>query len=119
MNGKPVLIKGVDRQETDPITGQTISKEAMLKDIKLFKEFNINAVRTSHYPNDEYWYQLCDEYGIYVVDEANIESHGIGYDITKTLGNRPSWKDAHLMRVSRMFQRDKDHPSVIIWSIGQ
>lgn len=118
VNGQPVLIKGVNRHEVDPVTGQTISKEAMVKDIQLMKQFNINAVRTCHYPNDEYWYQLCDEYGIYVVDEANIESHGIGYDITKTLGNKPSWKDAHLMRLQRMVERDKNHPSIVIWSLG-
>ena len=118
VNGKPILIKGANRHETDPVTGQTISREAMLKDIKLFKQFNINAVRTCHYPNDEYWYQLCDQYGIYVVDEANNESHGIGYDITVTLANRPSWKDAHMMRVQRMYERDKNHASIITWSLG-
>lgn len=118
VNGKAILIKGVNRHEIDPITGETIPKEAMLRDVKLMKQFNINAVRTSHYPNDEYWYQLCDEYGIYVVDEANIESHGIGYDITKTLANKPSWKDAHMMRLQRMVERDINHPSVIIWSLG-
>ncbi len=118
VNGKPVLIKGINRHETDPITGQTISKEAMLQDIKLMKAFNINAVRTSHYPNDEYWYQLCDEYGIYVVDEANIESHGMGFDLTRTLANNPSWKDAHLIRLKRMVERDKNHPSIICWSLG-
>lgn len=118
VNGKAVLIKGVNRHEVDPIAGQTISKEAMLNDIQLMKQFNINAVRTCHYPNDEYWYQLCDEYGLYVVDEANNESHGIGYDITQTLANRPSWKDAHLARVQRMLERDKNHASVISWSLG-
>ena len=118
VNGKAVLIKGVNRHEVDPITGQTISKEAMMKDIRLMKQFNINAVRTCHYPDDEYWYQLCDEYGIYLVAEANIESHGIGYDITKTLANRPSWKDAHMIRLQRAVERDKNHPSVIIWSLG-
>ncbi len=118
VNGKPILIKGANRHETDPITGQTISNEAMLLDVQLMKQYNINAVRTCHYPNDEYWYRLCDEYGIYVVDEANIESHGIGYDITKTLANRPSWRDAHVMRTQRMVERDKNHPSIIIWSLG-
>lgn len=118
VNGKPVLIKGANRHETDPVTGQTLSKESMLKDIKLMKLFNINAVRTCHYPNDEYWYQLCDQYGIYVVDEANNESHGIGYDITVTLANRPSWKEAHMARVQRMYERDKNHASVITWSLG-
>jgi len=118
VNGKPILIKGINRHEVDPVAGQTISKELMLKDIQLMKQFNINAVRTSHYPDDEYWYQLCDEFGIYVVDEANVESHGIGYDITQTLANRPSWKDAHMMRLQRAVERDKNHPSVIIWSLG-
>ncbi|WP_442591743.1 glycoside hydrolase family 2 TIM barrel-domain containing protein [Pedobacter sp. AW31-3R] len=118
VNGKPVLIKGVNRHETDPVTGQVISKEAMLKDIKLMKQFNINAVRTSHYPNTEYWLDLCDEYGIYVVGEANIESHGMGYDITKTMANRPTWVSAHLMRVQRMVERDKNHASIITWSMG-
>ena len=118
VNGQPIFIKGADRHETDDVTGQTVSHEEMLRDIRLMKQYNINAVRTSHYPNDEYWYDLCDEYGIYLVDEANIESHGIGYDITKTLANRPSWKEAHLMRVQRMVERDKNHPSIIIWSMG-
>ncbi|HEY5509837.1 MAG TPA: glycoside hydrolase family 2 TIM barrel-domain containing protein [Prolixibacteraceae bacterium] len=118
VNGQPVLIKGANRHETDPVTGQTISKESMLRDVKLMKQFNINAVRTCHYPNDEYWYQLCDLYGIYVVDEANNESHGIGYDITVTLANRPSWKEAHLKRVQRMYERDKNHASIITWSLG-
>ncbi|MGV3539106.1 MAG: glycoside hydrolase family 2 TIM barrel-domain containing protein [Rufibacter sp.] len=118
VNGMPILIKGVNRHETDPITAQTVSKEQMLQDIKLMKQYNMNAVRTAHYPNDEYWYRLCDEYGLYVVDEANIESHGIGYDITRTLGNVPSWKDAHLQRVQRMYERDKNVTSVITWSLG-
>jgi beta-galactosidase len=118
VNGKPVLIKGANRHETDPVTGQTISKESMLKDILLMKQYNINAVRTCHYPNDEYWYQLCDEYGIYVVDEANNESHGIGYNLAHTLANKPTWKDAHMMRVQRMYQRDKNHPSIVTWSLG-
>lgn len=118
VNGKAVLIKGVNRHEVDLVAGQTISKAGMLKDIQLMKQFNINTVRTSHYPNDEYWYQLCDEYGLYVVDEANNESHGIGYDPTTTLANQPSWKDAHLMRVQRMFERDKNHSSIISWSLG-
>ncbi|MDX5584646.1 MAG: glycoside hydrolase family 2 TIM barrel-domain containing protein, partial [Aureibaculum sp.] len=118
VNGQPVYIKGVNRHETDPTTGQTISKERMEQDIKVLKEFNINAVRTSHYPNDDYFYELCDKYGIYVVGEANIESHGMGYRITKTLGNKPSWEKAHLQRMQRMVERDKNHPSIIIWSMG-
>ncbi|UCG01475.1 MAG: DUF4981 domain-containing protein [Candidatus Heimdallarchaeota archaeon] len=118
INGKSVLIKGVNRHEHDPLTGRTVSEELMIKDIQIMKQFNINAVRTSHYPNNPKWYDLCDEYGIYVVDEANIESHGMGYDLNTTLGNNPDWKDAHLDRTIRMVERDKNHPSVIIWSLG-
>ncbi|HWK06820.1 MAG TPA: glycoside hydrolase family 2 TIM barrel-domain containing protein [Puia sp.] len=118
VNGRHIWIKGINRHEFDPVTGQVISHESMLRDIRLMKAYNINAVRTSHYPNDEYWYDLCDQYGLYVVDEANIESHGMGYDPARTLGNRPSWKEAHLARVSRMFRRDRNHPSIIIWSLG-
>jgi len=118
VNGQPIYLKGVNRHETDPATGQTISKERMEQDIKVLKQFNINAVRTSHYPNDPYFYDLCDKYGIYVVDEANIESHGMGYDLARTLGNQPNWKMAHLQRLQRMVERDKNHPSIIIWSMG-
>jgi len=118
VNGKAIYIKGVNRHETDPATGQTVSRQRMEEDIKLMKEFNINAVRMSHYPNDEYFYELCDKYGIYVVDEANIESHGMGYDITKTLGNKPEWELAHLQRMQRMVERDKNYTSIIIWSMG-
>ena len=118
VNGKPILFKGVNRHEHDPITGHVISKEDMLKDIKIFKEYNINAVRTCHYPNDPYFYELCDAYGIYVIDEANIESHGMGYDLHRTLANNPKWLKAHLDRTERMVQRDKNHPSIVIWSLG-
>jgi len=118
VNGVPVLLKGTNRHEHDPITGHVISKRTMLKDIKLMKKFNLNAVRTSHYPNDPYWYDLCDKYGIYVVDEANIESHGMGYNLDRTLGNNPDWELAHLDRIERMMERDKNHPCVIIWSMG-
>ena len=118
VNGKAIYIKGVNRQETDPATGQTISRESMEADIKLLKEYNLNALRMSHYPNDEYFYELCDKYGIYLVDEANLESHGMGYDRDKTLGNKPSWELAHLQRIKRMVERDKNHPSIIIWSMG-
>lgn len=118
VNGKPILIKGVNRHEHDEHKGHVISKEAMLKDIELFKKYNINAVRTSHYPNDPYWYELCDKYGIYVVDEANIESHGFGYDEDITPGNKPEFAKMHHDRIYRMVERDKNHPSVIIWSMG-
>ena len=118
VNGKPVLIKGVNRHEHDPVTGHVISRELMLKDVKLMKEANINTVRTCHYPDDPYWYELCDEYGLYVIDEANIESHGMGYDPDRTLGNNLVWLKAHLDRTQRLVERDKNHPCVIIWSLG-
>ena len=118
VNGVPILIKGVDRHEHDPDMCRTVSREIMVKDIRLMKLNNINAVRTSHYPNHPVWYDLCDEYGIYLIDEANIESHGMGYDPARTLGNNPAWKNAHLDRTIRMVERDKNHPSVIIWSLG-
>ncbi|EMI58140.1 glycoside hydrolase family 2 TIM barrel-domain containing protein [Rhodopirellula sallentina] len=117
VNGKPITIKGVNRHEHDPDSGHTVSVESMVKDIKLMKQFNINAVRTSHYPNDPRWYELCDQYGLYVVDEANIESHGMGYG-KDSLAKNPSWLSAHLDRIKRMVERDKNHPSIIIWSLG-
>lgn len=118
VNGKPILIKGVNRHEHHYQNGHVLSREDMLEDIKIFKEFNLNAVRTSHYPNDPYWYELCDEYGLYVYDEANIESHGIGYNLNNTLGNNPDWLDAHMQRTERMILRDRNHPSIIVWSLG-
>ena len=118
LNGKVILFKGVDRHEHDPITGHVISRKDMLRDVQIFKEYNINAVRTSHYPNDPYWYELCDAYGIYVIDEANIESHGMGYNLERTLANNPDWLKAHMDRTERMIERDKNHPSIVIWSLG-
>ncbi len=118
VNGKAILLKGVNRHEHDELTGHVVSRESMLKDIQLMKQFNINAVRTSHYPNDPLWYKLCDQYGIYLIDEANIESHGMGYHPDQTLGNNPDWELAHLDRIERMMERDKNHPSIIIWSMG-
>ncbi|MCR8668714.1 DUF4981 domain-containing protein [Aestuariibaculum sp. M13] len=118
VNGQPILFKGVNRHEHDPDTGHVISREDMLRDIQIFKEYNINAVRTCHYPNDPYFYELCDLYGIYVIDEANIEAHGMGYALHRTLGNDPAWLNAHLERVGRMVERDKNHPSILIWSLG-
>lgn len=118
INGVPILIKGVNRHEHDPVTAHVISLESMLKDIELMKQNNINTVRTSHYPNDPAWYDLCDQYGLYVIDEANIESHGMGYMPDRTLGNNPLFMKAHLERVRGMVERDKNHPSVIIWSMG-
>ena len=118
LNGVIVKLKGVNRHEFDPVTGHVISKELMLKDVRLMKEANMNIVRTCHYPNDPYWYDLCDEYGLYVIDEANIESHGMGYNPDRTLGNNPAWQAAHLNRTQRVVERDKNHPCVIIWSLG-
>ena len=118
VNGKAVYIKGVNRHEHDPYNGQCVTEESMLEDIRLMKENNINAVRTSHYPNDPRWYELCDEYGLYVIDEANIESHGMGYDPDKCLANQPEWQGAFLDRTERMFERDKNHPCIIAWSLG-
>lgn len=118
VNGKAIYLRGVNRHEHDEYTGHVISRELMLKDVELMKQFNINSVRTSHYPNDPYWYELCDKYGLYVIDEANIESHGMGYKPERTLGNNPDWKEAHLDRMERVVERDKNHPSVIIWSMG-
>jgi beta-galactosidase len=118
VNGQPILFKGVNRHEHDPDTGHVISREDMLRDVQIFKEYNINAVRTCHYPNDPYFYELCDEYGVYVIDEANIESHGMGYALHRTLANDPKWLKSHLERTERMVQRDKNHPSIVIWSLG-
>ena len=118
VNGQPILLKGVNRHEHDPDTGRVVSEERMLEDIRLMKGFNINAVRTSHYPNDPRWYALADRYGLYVVDEALVEAHGVGFDPDVTLGNDPAWQAAHLDRTMRMVERDKNHPSVIIWSLG-
>ena len=117
VNGVRIRIKGVNRHEHDGISAHVISDEMMLKDITLFKQCNINAVRTCHYPNDPRWYELCDRFGIYVVDEANIESHGMGYG-DRSLAKNPEWKDMHLDRTMRLVERDKNHPSVIIWSLG-
>ena len=117
VNGKRILLKGVNRHEHDPYTAHVISEESMRRDIQLMKLNNINAVRTCHYPNDPRWYELCDIYGIYLIDEANIESHGMGYG-DKSLAKNPDWGPAHLDRTIRMVERDKNHPSVIIWSLG-
>jgi beta-galactosidase len=114
INGKAVLIKGVNRHEHDEKTGKTLSTEAMIRDLKLLKEHNFNAVRTSHYPNDERWYELCDRYGIYLVDEANIESHCF----MGQLCCDSTWLNAFVSRIRRMAERDKNHPSIIVWSLG-
>ncbi|MBO5506788.1 MAG: DUF4981 domain-containing protein [Bacteroides sp.] len=117
VNGKAVLFKGADRHEMDPDGGYVVSPERMLQDIQIMKQFNLNAVRTCHYPDDNLWYDLCDQYGIYVVAEANVESHGMGYG-DKTLAKNPSYKKAHLERNQRNVQRGFNHPSIIFWSLG-
>ncbi len=117
VNGQPVLIKGADRHELDPDAGYVVSTERMLQDIAMMKALNINAVRTSHYPNDPRWYDLCDRYGIYVVAEANIESHGMGYG-DRTLAKNPAYRKAHLERNDRNVKANYNHPSIIVWSLG-
>jgi beta-galactosidase len=114
INGKRVMIKGVDRHDHDDTTGKALSREVMETDIKLMKQFNVNAVRTSHYPNDTYWLDLCDRYGIYLVDEANIESHAFYSEVCRD----PRYTNAFVERVRAMVERDKNHPSVIFWSLG-
>ncbi len=122
VNGQAVLVKGVNRHEHDPEKGHYVSRELMEQDIRLMKEYNINTVRTCHYPSDPYWYVLCDKYGLYVINEANIESHGLGAALQRPydyhIANDPAWEAAHLDRIERMYGRDKNHPSVIIWSMG-
>ncbi len=118
INGRAVNLKGTNMHEHDPVTGHTIDEALMLKDIRLMKMHNINAVRTSHYPQPERFYDLCDEFGLYLIDEANIESHGIGYNPDVTLAHKPEWLEQHMFRTVRMVERDKNHPSVITWSLG-
>lgn len=114
INGKQVRLRGVNRQEFDPEAGRVMSKELMERDIRLMKQCNINAVRTAHYPNDPYWYELCDKYGMYVLDEADLEEHGL----RGILASEPSWAAAFIDRAQRVVMRDRNHPSVIMWSLG-
>lgn len=124
VNGVSTYVHGVDRHEHDPVNGHAPNRELMLKDVQLMKQNNLNAVRTSHYPNDPYWYKLCDKYGLYLVDEANIETHGMGasgqgwFDTTKHPAYLPEWYPAYMDRIHRLAERDKNHASVIIWSMG-
>lgn len=118
INGVAVLFKGVNRHEHDQHTGRTLTIESMLKDIELMKQFNINSVRTCHYPNYPAWYAMCDEYGLYVVDEANIESHGMSHHKDKTLANYPEWELSFMERMSRMVLRDRNFSSIVTWSLG-
>lgn len=117
INGKKVYFKGVNLHEFNTQTGQVVTREVMMRNIQLMKELNINAVRTSHYPQPALWYELCDQYGIYLVDEANLESHGLGYG-PDNVSNFPEWHGAHMDRIIRAVERDKNHPSVIFWSLG-
>lgn len=127
VNGKTITLKGVNRHEHDEHAGHVISEESMIRDIVLMKQFNVNAVRNSHYPCCPRWYELCDEYGLYVVDEANIEAHGLGvrfqgdeipYHEETHISNLPEWKAAFMDRIEKMVERDKNFPSIIIWSLG-
>jgi beta-galactosidase len=118
INGQPVLFKGVNRHEHSPDTGHYVDRALMVRDIVMMKQNNINAVRTSHYPNASEWYALADRYGLYVIDEANLECHGFGANPDNKLTNDPAWQPAYVDRVSRMVERDKNHPSVIMWSLG-
>ena len=117
VNGQPVLFKGANRHEMDPDGGYLVSKERMLQDVLRMKQMNINAVRTCHYPDDIYWYELCDRYGLYMVAEANIESHGMGYE-EQSLAKFPLYEKTHLERNERNVQRNFNHPSIIFWSLG-
>ena len=117
LNGQPILIKGVNRVGHDPIHGKYISRDRMRAEVKLMKQNNINCVRTAHYPADPYFYKLCDEYGILVIDEANIESHGMGYG-EKSLAKQETWQKAHVERIEAVILRDRNHPSVLMWSFG-
>ncbi len=117
INGKTVKLKGVNRHETDPELGHALTRKQMLEDIILMKRGNINHVRNSHYPNNEYWYYLCDKFGIYLEDEANIESHEYYYG-KASLSHPPEWKNAHVARVVEMTHQNKNHPSIVIWSLG-
>ncbi len=118
INGRHVRLKGVNLHEHHDELGHVVDEATMLRDIQLMKAANLNAVRNSHYPQQERWYELTSEYGLYVIDEANIESHGYGYDFDKTLGNKPHWMPHHLDRTQRMLERTKNFPSVVIWSLG-
>lgn len=118
VNNVPILIKGVNRQEHDPFHGRTLTLESMLKDVKMMKRFNINAVRCSHYPNRPEWYELCEEYGLYMIDEANIESHGMEYHEDGTLADYPEWEHAFMERMKRMVMRDRNFTAIITWSLG-
>ena len=119
VNGRYVMFKGVNRHDHDPDSGKAVSLDAMIEDVVLMKRHNLNAVRTSHYPNDARFYDLCDEYGLYVIDECDVETHGV--DPTRyrnRLSGEPDWQDAYVDRMQRMVRRDRNHPSIVMWSLG-
>jgi beta-galactosidase len=118
VNGVGVKLKGVNRHEHHPDTGHVVDRDSMIRDIRVLKRHNFNAVRTSHYPNVPEWYSLCDLYGIYVLNEANIETHGFGRGADNTINHHPEWREPHVDRVRRMVERDINHPCVVIWSVG-
>lgn len=124
LNGKRIVFKGADRHEFDAKRGRAITREDMLSDVIFCKRHNINAIRTSHYPNQEYWYDLCDEYGLYLIDETNMETHGtwVANNVERPEdgipGSRPEWEGACVDRINSMMRRDYNHPSVLIWSLG-
>ncbi|WP_245208918.1 beta-galactosidase subunit alpha [Gottfriedia endophytica] len=119
VNGKNIMFKGVNRHDHDPDTGRTVSLEKMRQDIVMMKQYNINAVRTAHYPNDPRFYDLCDEYGLYVIDETDLETHGFEFiGDANRLSDNPEWEAAYVERLERMVERDKNHPSIIMWSLG-
>lgn len=118
INGQAILFKGVNRHEFDPYKGRAIDEITMIQDIKLMKQYNFNAVRTAHYPNQTRWYELCDEYGLYVMDEANVECHDLWFNYNKSPVKYPEWKAAIVARGVAMAQRDKNNPSVVMWSLG-
>lgn len=118
VNGKRIFLKGVNRHEHNATQGHTLTHEDMRKDMEMMKKLNVNAVRHSHYPPDPYWMELCDEYGLYVIDEANIESHGRYYSLETSFANDKQWRIPHLERIQRMYERDKNHASIITWSLG-
>ncbi len=118
INGVPILVKGVNRHEHSQL-GRTVSKELMEQDIRLMKQNNINTVRNSHYPTDSYWYTLCDRYGLYMIDEANIESHGMGYGPASLAKDKALWLPAHGIVRSVCTERSKNHPAIVIWSFGK
>ena len=119
VNGVPITIRGVNRHDTHPDLGHAVPLESMVRDVTLMKQHNINAVRTSHYPNDPRWYDLCDRYGLYVIDEADLETHGFGsVGDWATLAKDPEWREAFVDRARRMVERDKNHPCIVMWSLG-